>query len=455
MIEKQLNLGTIQMPVAAATKTFAILAQRGAGKSHTGAVLAEEFFEAGIPFVVFDPIDVWWGLRLDADGIRPGLPVVVFGAEHADVPLTADMGEQIAQAVVEQNVSCVLSTFGMPKAQQRKLIADFSEALLRTNRTPRHIFIEEAHEFIPQRIGNDMTRSFNAVNSLIVMGRNRGLGATLISQRAATVNKDALTQIDTLMAFRNSSPNDRAALRAWVEYHAAAGDFKAFMDSLPSLPTGEGWLWSPQFLDKFERIKIRRRRTFHPDPEKLQAGIAMPILARADVQTFIQQFAAPGAPMPVTRKRAVPVQTAKEVPTTWNVERQALVAEYEARLSAKDEEIRRLHAKLAAIDDILNDASLLAAVPLPPPKLTAPTVNQKVVEQWANRLGGKKNGAARILKYLAEMYPMNYTRSQLALRVNMTASGGSFNEYISTLLRNKMIVDQRGYLMLSADLIER
>lgn len=263
-----INLGSIQMPLTAATKTFAILAKRGAGKSYAAAVLAEEFHRNRIPFVVFDPIDVWWGLRLHWDGQRPGLPVVVFGQEHADLPLTPDMGPAIAAAVVQHNVTCVLSTFGMPKRGQRKLIAEFAEELLRINTTPRHIFIEEAHEFVPQRVTGEMGATFNAVSNLVVMGRNRGLGVTLINQRAATLNKDVLTQIDTLIALRNTAPQDRAALREWVEHHAAEGDFAAFLASLPSLPTGEGWLWSPEFLGVFERIHIRPRRTFHPDREK-------------------------------------------------------------------------------------------------------------------------------------------------------------------------------------------
>jgi hypothetical protein len=44
-----LNLGSIQLPLNAATKTFAILAKRGAGKSYTGAVMAEEFHKHNIP----------------------------------------------------------------------------------------------------------------------------------------------------------------------------------------------------------------------------------------------------------------------------------------------------------------------------------------------------------------------------------------------------------------------
>lgn len=38
----KINLGSIQIPINAATKTFAILAKRGAGKSYTGAVMADK-----------------------------------------------------------------------------------------------------------------------------------------------------------------------------------------------------------------------------------------------------------------------------------------------------------------------------------------------------------------------------------------------------------------------------
>src|SRR5205823_3671081 len=103
-------------------------------------------------FVVFDPIDVWWGLRLSADGKEKGLPIVVFGLDHADILLDREMGPRIAQAIVQENISCVISTFGMPKVGARHLIAEFAEELIRVVRSPIHVFIEEAHEFVPQRI---------------------------------------------------------------------------------------------------------------------------------------------------------------------------------------------------------------------------------------------------------------------------------------------------------------
>jgi prevent-host-death family protein len=122
-----LPLGSMHLPLNAATKTFAILAKRGAGKSNTGAVLAEAFHKHHIPFVVCDPIDVWGGLRLAHTGKDKGLPVVVFGRAHADIPLTCEMGREIAQAIVHEHISCVISTFGMPKMAQRQLIAEFAE----------------------------------------------------------------------------------------------------------------------------------------------------------------------------------------------------------------------------------------------------------------------------------------------------------------------------------------
>ena len=254
-----LHIGSLQLPVESTTKTFAVLAKRGAGKTYTAAVLAEEFFKNGIPFVVFDPIDVWWALR--------------------------------------------------------QLITELAEELLNLNDTPRHIFIEEAHEFVPQRVFGDLGRTYNAVSNLVTMGRNRGLGVTLINQRAATMNKDVLTQIDTLLAFRNVAPQDRKALREWVEYHATEGDFDAFIQSLPSLPTGEGWIWSPEFLNTFERIKIRERVTFHPDREKLGNRLSYPILSTLMYSSLSNDF---GISHPKRRSKP-PSSQGQRKHTRWEI----------------------------------------------------------------------------------------------------------------------------------------
>jgi hypothetical protein len=457
-MSQELNIGNVKLPLSAVTKTFGILAKRGAGKSYTGAVMAEEFFKNNIPFVVFDPIDVWFGLRFDKNGKDKGLPIVVFGVEHADIPLTRDMGIQIAQAIVKDNVSCVISTFGLPKVAQRHLITEFSEEMLRINNTPRHIFIEEAHEFVPQRISRGMERCFNAVSNLVVMGRNRGLGVTLINQRGATINKDVLTQIDTLLAFQNTSPQDRKALSEWVEHHSAEGDFDAFMGSLPHLPKGEGWIWSPEFMNIFQRIKIRKRETFHPDREKLGYKFVMPILTQFDVQSFINKFTGQMKQPKADEKIKKDISTEKdsqirEREETYRQQQKAesqviisLKNDYEARLIQKDIEIRNLNAKLNAVANALNSGTSS----FPGTTNTVLGNSESVVSMWVHKLGN--SGASRILQFLHEKSGMKFTKNQIGLATRLSSSSGSFSTYMTTLRRNKLIIDQNGEVWINPDL---
>lgn len=432
-----INLGTLKMPINSATKTFAILAKRGAGKSYTGAVLAEEFYKNKIPFVVFDPIDVWWGLKLNKDGKSKGLPVVVFGLEHADIKIDRDMGRKIAQAVVKHNISCVISTFGMPKVAQRHLIAEFAEEILNINNTPRHIFIEEAHEYVPQRVFGGLGKTFNNVSNLVVMGRNRGLGVTLINQRASTINKDVLTQLDSLLAFRNVAPQDRKALKDWVEYHTAEGDFDKFMDSLPSLPTGEGWIWSPEFLGVFEKIKIRQRETFHPDREKLGEQFKMPELEQTDVQEFIKEFK---QDIKLVKKADDKnIEDKEEKKDSQEV--LLLRNEYESKILQKDLEIRKR-------DDLINSIRKMLGVN--ESNLVVSNIQSSNLQMWLEKLGD--SGASRILKFLAEKSGLKFTRSQIGLAVGMSAKGGSFLTYISTLKRNLLIKEENGFIQVNPDL---
>lgn len=90
------------LPLEAVTQTFAILAKRGVGKTYTASVLVEELLTAGLHVCVVDPIGVWWGLRASADGTAPGLPIIVLGGEHGDVPLEVTAGEIIADFVIDE-----------------------------------------------------------------------------------------------------------------------------------------------------------------------------------------------------------------------------------------------------------------------------------------------------------------------------------------------------------------
>src|SRR6058998_485061 len=96
----------LSLPRESVTSVLAFLAKRGAGKTYSASVLAEEMLKAGIPIVVIDGMGIWWGLRVDKDKKSSGLPIVVFGGEHQDLPLSPDKAKQLARAIVESNISC-------------------------------------------------------------------------------------------------------------------------------------------------------------------------------------------------------------------------------------------------------------------------------------------------------------------------------------------------------------
>lgn len=272
------------MPADFITQTCGIIARKGAGKTYTGAVAAEEMLEVGAQVVIIDPLDVWWGLRSSASGKSNGFAVVVFGGEHGDLPLLAESGSMIADLVVEHRLSAVLSLDHLSKNGQRQFMTAFAEQLYQrknpsNQRTPVHLFIDEADMFCPQRVQHGQERMLGAVDSLVRRGRTRGIGVTMITQRPATIHKDVFTQIEVLIALQLTSPQDRHAVDEWVKGNDTQGHRDKFMASLASLKVGQAWIWSPSWLQCFSLIQVRKRHTFNSSAtpkagEQIQAPTA-------------------------------------------------------------------------------------------------------------------------------------------------------------------------------------
>ncbi|BCM91603.1 hypothetical protein IAD21_03478 [Abditibacteriota bacterium] len=256
----------LKIPLDAATETFGILARRGAGKTYAAAVLAEELIKAGAPVVILDPVGAWWGLRSNSTGMRAGLSVVIAGGEHGDVPLESTGGRIIADLVVDDPRPLILdlSDFESNAAQDR-FVADFAEHLYRRkahNRNPLHLIFDEADSFAPQRPMPGQARMLGAIEALVRRGRQRGIGATFITQRPAVLNKNVLTQIEVLVVLQLTAPQDRAAIEEWVRGHGTKEQSDTLLKSLASLQRGQAWFWSPSRYDLFKLVQIRKRETF-------------------------------------------------------------------------------------------------------------------------------------------------------------------------------------------------
>lgn len=292
---KQLNIASgFSLPLDAVTQTFCILAIRGAGKTNAAVVMAEEMLKNQQPIVAYDPTSAWWGLKTLADGKHPGFPVVIFGGQHADVPLEETAGKVIARVIVERRISAILDTSLLRKGARVRLMTEFCEELFHLNREPLHLFLDEAHTICPQRVMPDTARLVGAIQDIQTQGRLKGLGTTAISQRPALLNTDIRSLAETPIFMRILGPHDRKAVKEWTDAHGTPEEAAEMWRTLSTLKLGEAWIWSPQWLDRFERIKFRKRETFDSSatPEVGKKLIAPTAFAEVDLKALGEEIVA-------------------------------------------------------------------------------------------------------------------------------------------------------------------
>jgi hypothetical protein len=260
----------LKLPIDVVTQTIAILAKRRAGKSYTMRRVVEQLVHASQQVVLVDPKGDQWGVRSAADGKAPGLPLVIIGGERGDVPLETGAGEVVAKLVVEERVSAVLDLSLLRKHEVATFMTAFMETLYRLKardayRTPMMLVIDEADAIAPQKPQKGEERMLGAAEDIVRRGGQRGIGCTLVSQRSAVLNKNVLTQAQILVALRTIAPQDLDAMKAWIDVHGTEEERRTLMESLPSLPVGDAWFWSPGWptVDGiFKRVHVLPIETF-------------------------------------------------------------------------------------------------------------------------------------------------------------------------------------------------
>jgi CRP-like cAMP-binding protein len=291
----------LHLPLELVTETFAIVAKRRVGKSYTARRIAEQLFRADLQIVVVDPKGDWWGIRSDADGKGPGLPILILGGEHGDVPLEAGSGELVAKLVVEERVSLLLDLSLFRKSEVATFMTAFGETLYRLKareefRSPVMLLLDEADAVAPQKPQHGEERMLGAVEDIVRRGGQRGIGCGLITQRSAVLNKNVLTQSQLLIALRTIAPQDLKAMDAWIDVHGTTEQRAMLMESLPSLPRGDAWFWSPGWpTDEglFKRVHVLPIETFDSGatPKAGEKRVEPKKRADVDVEALRRQMA--------------------------------------------------------------------------------------------------------------------------------------------------------------------
>lgn len=476
---------TLTLPPDTACRTLAVVAQKGSGKTYTGMKLFELMFTAGNQLVAIDPTGVWWGLR--AAGRGPGLDLIIMGGLHGDVPLEATAGELVAEFINDTGRSVVLdlSEFESKASQNRFLLAFANKLyhLKSSNRTPLHFMLDEADQYAPQKPLPGEQALLGAFERIVRLGRSRGMGMTMITQRGAVLNKNLLTQVDALICHRIVGKQDLDAMIDWMRHYTPGdGTLLRCQRELPQQGQGEMWCWSPNWLNVFQPGKVLSRQTFDSSatPETGKPAQQRAKLRDVDLTALTEQIRA-------TQQKAV-----ENDPKALKQRVQALEKEL-AELKAKPQqpflsdmdreligrlpglELIRITPVLQRIADAFAPQSSEPLYRIGPAVANVEGLKRVQAKEAAQRPGktykpgsflidgvrvppvkleGLKPAQQRILDALAfyeSIGIMTPSLLQVGVVATLDASGGHFSNLAGPLSSGGLVVRQNGTMQLTAE----
>ena len=259
-ISQDLNLDLEQL----IGQCIAILGIRGSGKSNTAGVIFEELLRNNYPMSIVDIEGEYFGLKESYEVL------VVGTGEGVEIEIDEDSAAEIAQVSMEQNVPVVLDLSGFLSDERTEILKSYLSSLWTLAgklRRPYIIGIEEAHEFIPQGVKNELKEM---IARIALRGRKRGLGGIVVSQRSAKVDKDVLSQAGILFLHRVVHEVDMRVYGELLPWRKSE-----VKEIIGALDTGDCIYING---DSILPIYVRERTTFHAGFTPSLEAVASPEL---------------------------------------------------------------------------------------------------------------------------------------------------------------------------------
>jgi len=467
----------LSLPLETVTQSMGIIAKRRAGKSYAMRRLVEQLLTAKQQVVIIDPKGDQWGVRSASDGKSPGFPVIILGGERADVPLEVNSGEIVAKLVVEECVSVLLDLSLFRKHEVATFMTGFLENLYRLKakeryRTPVLVAMDEADAIAPQKPQKGEERMLGAAEDIVRRGGQRGIGIILVTQRAAVLNKNVLTQVQILVALRTIAPQDLDAMKAWIDVHGTAEQQKTLMDSLPALPTGDAWFWSPGWPDAegiFQRVHILPIETFDSGatPRPGEKRVEPKKAAEVDLDALRRQMAATIERAKQTDPRELhkkirelenklksprPQVDEKTVARAMENAKREAQREVFARIKILEATIARQQAAMKRAADLLVGVAVVVPSHVPAPVIVERGLGTRALP-WREKIPvpvreGEANlrlGARRMLAALVQWSPEGMSEGQMRSHAGLKNSG-TFSAYKTDLRAFGFMEERNGLL---------
>lgn len=452
---------TFPLPAAALNSDIAILGKKGGGKTFTAKGIVERLLDEGRRVLVLDPLGVWAGLRTSANGKAPGYPIAIFGGEHADLPLEPGAAEAMAGILARENVPAVVDLSDLSKSAQVAFLTKFLRELRRVNTEALTLVLEEADVFAPQNPLPETRELLGEVDWIARRGRSRGFLLITVTQRPAKLHKDVLTQCETMIVHRLPAPQDRDAVKAWVDGNGDRDLARQVYDTLAGLNVGEAWVYQSG-AGVVERVTFPKIKTLDTSstPKAGERRVAAKTLADVDLTAIRAALAAAtshSGPEIRSKKGSAPpdakaLQEAEERGFERGVRTAAAhvgnyvlitgVGTKAGERIIETDDRQRVGALFARdILGLLNTGP--ASREIISPSNVVPKISQ-VQKTAAKSVEKAEMGAERrILAVLARCHPAGMTEAQWAVASGMKRTGGTWSTYKSRL-RSAGAIERRG-----------
>ncbi|MEM1191523.1 MAG: helicase HerA-like domain-containing protein [Pseudomonadota bacterium] len=415
----------------------AILGRRGAGKSGAGRSLLEHELTAGHRCCVIDPKGDWWGIRMNPDQSASDFEIPIFGGVHGDVQLTEHMGPTLGETVAKHDLSCLVDISEFPsQAAMRRFMLGFTQALYRHNRAPLTLFVDEADQLAPQTVPADMAKLLHSMEKLIRLGRQRGIFMWMLTQRPQILNKNLLSQAETLIAMRMVAPHDRKAIQDWLNAHDP-DEAKKIIGTLPKLSVGEAMAWVPA-VDFLERVQFPMFTTYDsgrtPKHGETRADVALPSIDLSGVESLLGDAVAASEGQE---------QQADTDATRYASTLRQMIQELTEELRQTQEQLRAAEATIANVRAAVSSSPVPAGGTSTAVNATSKQAPAAAAAPPAEK--GQKLGPERKpLKALCGIYPGGLTEAQWSVAAGLKRGSGTWSTYKSRLRKGGFIVQRDG-----------
>ncbi|MDE4909028.1 DUF87 domain-containing protein [Methanogenium marinum] len=222
-----------------------IIAQSGAGKSWTIAVLCEQLCRYHIGFCIIDTEGEYFSLKDRFD-------LTWIGADDEcdyDIERIENL-KDILRDSIHSGIPVIYDVSEVEMTEKVSRLAEILYDLATEERKPYLLIVEEADKFIPQS-----RDSIKKIEEISRRGRKRGLGLMVATQRPAIVTKNVLSQCNNQIIGKLSIENDLKAVDLFF-------GSKREVEELSSLNPGDFYVMGGLTREK-TRMRFGKRETKH------------------------------------------------------------------------------------------------------------------------------------------------------------------------------------------------